>query len=66
MGGRITHFKDFADRDSDRADVNLTNLQYFLFFSLNETTAVGMAPNIICTGSKPAAKGARCRLVSVS
>jgi hypothetical protein len=48
MGGLVTHFKDFADRDSDRADVNLTNLQYFLFYSLNETTAIGMAPNIIC------------------
>ncbi len=48
VGGLVTHFKDFADRDSSRADVNLTNLQYFLFYSLNETTAIGMAPNIIC------------------
>ncbi len=48
VGGLMTHFKDFADRDSTRADVNITNLQYFLFYSLNETTAVGMAPNIIC------------------
>ena len=48
VGGLVTHFKDFASRDSSRADVNLTNLQYFLFYSLNETTAVGMAPNIIC------------------
>ena len=48
VGGLVTHFKDFASRDSSRADVNLTNLQYFLFYSLNETTAIGMAPNIIC------------------
>ncbi len=48
FGGLVTHFKDFGSRDSGRADVNLTNLQYFLFYSLNETTAVGMAPNIIC------------------
>jgi hypothetical protein len=48
VGGLATHFKDFADRDSNRADVNMTNLQYFLFRSLNETTAIGMAPNIVC------------------
>ena len=47
IGGLLTHFTDFAG-DSDRADVNLTNLQYFLFYSLNDTTAIGMAPNIIC------------------
>jgi hypothetical protein len=58
MGGLVTHFKDFADRDSDRADVNMTNLQYFLFFSLNETTAVGAAPNIICNWEQ--ASGERC------
>jgi hypothetical protein len=48
VGGLVTHFKDFADRDANRADVNMTNLQYFLFYSLNETTAIGMAPNIVC------------------
>jgi len=48
VGGLVTHFKDFASRDSGRADVNLTNLQYFVFYSLNETTSIGMAPNIIC------------------
>ncbi len=47
VGGLLTHFKDFSG-DSDRADVNLTNLQYFLFYSLNDTTSIGMAPNIIC------------------
>ncbi len=58
LGGLVTHFKDFADRDSDRADVHLTNLQYFLFFSLNDTTAVGMAPNIICNWEQ--SSGNRC------
>jgi len=48
LGGLVTHFKDFASKDSGRADVNLTNFQYFAFYSLNEVTAVGMAPNIIC------------------
>jgi hypothetical protein len=47
VGGLLTHFKDFAG-DSDRADVNITNLQYFLFRSLNDTFAIGMAPNIMC------------------
>jgi len=47
LGGLITHFKDFGGT-SARADVNLTNFQYFLFYSLNETTAIGAAPNIIC------------------
>ena len=47
LGGLLTHFKDFAG-DSDRADVNITNLQYFAFFSLNDTFAIGMAPNILC------------------
>ncbi len=48
VGSLITHFEDFADKEEDRADVSLTNLQYFLFYSLSETTAVGASPNIIC------------------
>jgi hypothetical protein len=58
VGGLVTHFKDFADRDSNRADVNMTNLQYFLFRSLNDTTAIGMAPNIICNWEQ--SKDNRC------
>jgi hypothetical protein len=30
-----------------RADVNLTNLQYLYFWSINDTTSIGAAPNII-------------------
>lgn len=43
----MTHFKDFASRDSDRADVNITNLQYLYYYSLSPTTSIGAAPNII-------------------
>jgi len=57
VGGLVTHFKDFAG-DDNRADVNLTNLQYFLFLSLNETFAVGMAPNIICNWEQ--SSGSQC------
>jgi len=39
-------FWDFAG-DSDREDVNLTNLQYFLYYNINKTTSIGAAPNII-------------------
>ena len=48
FGTLVTHFKDFASRDSSRADVNLTNIQYFLYRSLSPTTSIGAAPNIIC------------------
>ena len=40
------HYVDFAG-DDDRSDVNLTNLQYFIYYSLNDTTSVGASPNII-------------------
>ncbi len=46
-GALVTHFKDFASRDSDRADVNITNLQYLYYYSLSPTTSIGAAPNII-------------------
>lgn len=48
VGALVTHFEDFASKDDNRADVSLTNLQYFLFYSLSDTTAIGAAPNIIC------------------
>ncbi|MDH3638974.1 MAG: hypothetical protein OES09_11015 [Gammaproteobacteria bacterium] len=48
IGSLITHYEDFASKDDNRADVSLTNLQYFLYYSLSETTAIGAAPNIIC------------------
>jgi len=47
VGGLVTHYWDYAG-DDDRADVNMTNLQYFAFYSLNETDSVGASPNIIC------------------
>ena len=46
IGALATHYWDFAGED-DRDDVNLTNLQYFVFYSLDETTSIGAAPNII-------------------
>ncbi len=46
VGGLLQHYRDFAG-DSDRDDVNTTNLQYLLYYSLNETTSIGAAPNII-------------------
>ena len=46
-GALLTHFKDFADRDSDRGDVNMTNLQYLYYYSLSPTVSIGAAPNII-------------------
>ncbi len=46
VGGLVQHYWDFAG-DSDRDDVNLTNLQYLWYYSLNSTTSIGAAPNII-------------------
>jgi hypothetical protein len=46
VGALAQQFWDFAG-DGDRGDVNLTNLQYFVFYSLDETTSIGAAPNII-------------------
>ncbi|MFZ9037005.1 MAG: hypothetical protein ACO3DT_02965 [Gammaproteobacteria bacterium] len=47
IGGLVQHYEDF-EGDDDRADVSMTNLQYFVFYSLDETRSVGAAPNIIC------------------
>ncbi len=46
IGALLQQYWDFAG-DDDRDDVNLTNLQYFIFYSLDETTSIGAAPNII-------------------
>lgn len=46
IGALAQHFWDFAG-DDDRDDVNLTNLQYFIYYSLDATTSIGAAPNII-------------------
>jgi hypothetical protein len=47
VGALLTHFKDFAG-SSNRNDVNLSNIQYFTFYSLSDTFSIGAAPNIIC------------------
>jgi hypothetical protein len=45
-GALVQHYKDFAG-SGNRADVNLTNLQYLYYWSTSETTSIGAAPNII-------------------
>ena len=46
VGALAQQYWDFAG-DDDRDAVNLTNLQYFVYYSLNDTTSIGAAPNII-------------------
>jgi hypothetical protein len=46
VGALGMQYWDFAG-DDDRSDVNLTNLQYFIYYSLDETTSIGSSPNII-------------------
>lgn len=46
VGGLVQQYWDFAG-SSKRDDVNLTNLQYLAYYSLNDTTSIGAAPNII-------------------
>jgi len=52
LGGLLMHFKDFAGDDTNDnglpvSDVNLTNLQYFVYYNLSPIDAIGMSPNII-------------------
>ena len=46
IGALGMHYWDFAG-DNDRGDVNLTNLQYFVYYSLDDVTSIGASPNII-------------------
>jgi len=51
-GGLVTNYFDFGGDGIDRnnqpvPDVSLTNLQYFLFYSLDDTSSIGASPNII-------------------
>ncbi len=46
IGALLQQYWDFAG-DSDRDPVNLTNLQYFIFYGLSPTLSIGAAPNII-------------------
>ena len=45
-GALLQHYVSFAGSDKN-ADVNMTNLQYLYYYSLNATTSIGAAPNII-------------------
>ena len=46
VGALVQQYWDYAG-DSDRDDVNMTNIQYFIYYSLNDTMSVGAGPNII-------------------
>lgn len=46
LGALAQQYFDVGGSDN-RDDVNLTNLQYFYMYSINETTSIGAAPNII-------------------
>lgn len=46
IGGLGMHYWDYAG-DNDRGDVNMTNLQYFVYYDLDGTSSVGAGPNII-------------------
>ena len=46
LGALAQQYFDVGGSDN-RADVNLTNLQYFYMYSINETTSIGAAPNVI-------------------
>jgi len=46
IGGLLQQYFDYAG-DDDRDDVNMTNFQYFIYYSLDDTTSIGCAPNII-------------------
>lgn len=46
IGALAMHYFDFAG-DDDRDDVNMTNLQYFVYYSLDDTSSIGAGPNII-------------------
>jgi hypothetical protein len=46
IGTLVQQYWDYAG-DDDRDDVNLMNLQYFIFYSLDDVTSIGASPNII-------------------
>jgi hypothetical protein len=45
-GALVQHYWDFAG-DDDRNDVNMSNIQYLYYWSLNDTTSIGAGPNIL-------------------
>jgi hypothetical protein len=46
IGALLQQYFSFAGSDL-RDDVNLTNIQYFIYYAWNETTSIGCGPNII-------------------
>ncbi len=46
VGALWQQYFSFAG-DSDRADVNLSNIQYFVYYSIDDVTSIGAGPNII-------------------
>ena len=46
IGGLVQNYFDFAG-DDDRDDVSLMNLQYFVYYTIDEVTSIGASPNII-------------------
>jgi len=46
IGALAQQYWDYAG-DNDRSSVNMTNLQYLYYYSLDATTSVGAGPNII-------------------
>ena len=47
LGALLTHFKSFGG-SGNRADVNMSNVQYIAYYSVTDTFSIGAAPNIIC------------------
>ena len=45
-GALIQQYWDFAG-DSDRGDVNMTNIQYLYYWSISDTMSIGAGPNIL-------------------
>ena len=46
IGGLWQQYWDYAG-DDDRSDVNLSNIQYFIYYSVTDTFSIGAGPNII-------------------
>jgi hypothetical protein len=46
LGALWQQYFSFAG-DSDRGDVNLSNIQYFVYYSIDEVTSIGAGPNIL-------------------
>ncbi len=46
IGALWRQYFDYAG-DGDRDNVNLTNIQYLYYYSLNDTTSIGAGTNII-------------------